>query len=249
VKNNVQAFARAGAVANIFSSGGYRVTEGDIILIKQLGTSASYTFQINENARDQVAGEIRLRQGDAFLPQKVGYYLMKAGAAAASVTTALLAVAQLHSYPNTSVFANGAEAANLESIYRGSWAMNVNNVDVYQFLDMGRYRRVDTAQQGVQASQQAAAVGTGGAYQRSAWTGPDYGMHPFNTDVAFTGLLNQSVRVSLIDAINNNIDASASTNYLVCKFRGLYAYNAASDVADITKEVFQMKPAATRLAR
>lgn len=224
-------FTRTASLVNTIESLGYRATEGDLVLSSGiLGTSASYELQINDNgSTPRIAGEIRLRPGDAFIPTKVGLYLMKAGTSV-TPTDAELAVAQLHTFPNPLVFTGASEAANLESVYRGYWTLNLNNVEVLKFLEIGRYRRVETAQQGT-------LIFTASNQGRSGWTGPDYGMHNLQNDVGFSGQDNQSIKITLPAAINNV--GTTTANYIIMKFRGAYIFNAAKDMSDVSHRAFE----------
>ena len=165
----VRAFSRISALVNNFNRAGLRATEGTLRLETALASSASYTFQINQN-QSQVITAISLRQGDAFIATSIGLFLKKAGTST-SPTDAEQAVANLHTFPDPTVFTAASEAANLNSIYNSTLQLNINNNILTQSLDTLRYKRVSTAQQGLAVSTAA----TNNTYFQSAWETAEIG--------------------------------------------------------------------------
>lgn len=221
-----KAFNRTRSLINAFESKGVRSTQGTLRLEVALGSSASYTFNINDN-QTKLATEIRLRSGDAFVPTKLGLFIKKANSG--TLTDALQAISQLHTYPNTSVFSASNEADNLESIYSGRIQITVNSVNLTETIDTLNFRRVDTAQQGL-------TVFTSSTYQRSAWQGGDYGFINYEQDICFNGQANNFANLNLATSVNNT--GTSSTNYAVLIFRGVLLLNGANVAQDKSIKTF-----------
>jgi hypothetical protein len=199
----------------------------------QLGTSASYTFAVNDN-QTKLVTEIRLRSGDAFVPTKVGLFIRKAGSL--TPTDAQQAISSLNTFPNTSIFNSTGEANNLESIYSSRLQVTVNSVNLTETIDTLNFRRVDMAQQGLAVS----TVATTGIYQRSAWQGGDYGFINYEQDICFNGQANNNVLLNLATAVDNTDQASPKTslNYAVLIFRGILLLNGAGVAQDKSIKTF-----------
>lgn len=225
-----KAFNRTRSLINSFERKGVRATQGSLRLEVQLGTSASYTFAVNDN-QTKLVTEIRLRSGDAFVPTKVGLFIRKAGSL--TPTDAQQAISQLNTFPNTSIFSSTGEANNLESIYSSRLQVTVNSVNLTETIDTLNFRRVDTAQQGL-------TVFTSSSYQRSAWQGGDYGFINYEQDICFNGQANNNVLLNLATAVDNTDQTSpkASLNYAVLIFRGILLLNGAGVAQDKSIKTF-----------
>ena len=221
-----KAFNRTRSLINAFESKGVRSTQGSLRLEVALGSSASYTFNINDN-QTKLATEIRLRSGDAFIPTKLGLFIKKANSG--TLTDALQATSELNTYPNTQIFTGLGEATNLESIYSGRIQITVNSVNLTENIDTLNFRRVDTAQQGL-------TIFTGSTYQRSAWQGGDYGFINYEQDICFNGQANNFANLNLAASVNNT--GTASTNYAVLIFRGVLLLNGANVAQDKSIKTF-----------
>lgn len=225
-----KAFNRTRSLINSFERKGVRATQGSLRLEVQLGTSASYTFAVNDN-QTKLVTEIRLRSGDAFVPTKVGLFIRKAGSL--TPTDAQQAISQLNTYPNTSIFSTTNEANNLESIYSSRLQVTVNSVNLTETIDTLNFRRVDTAQQGL-------TIATGSSYQRSAWQGGDYGFINYEQDICFNGQANNNVLLNLATAVDNTDQGATKTslNYAVLIFRGILLLNGAGVAQDKSIKTF-----------
>jgi hypothetical protein len=223
-----KAFNRTRSLINSFEKKGVRSTQGTLRVEVLLGSSANYTFNINDN-QTKLATEIRLRSGDAFLPTKIGMFIRKANSA--TLTDALQATSILHTYPNTTVF-TGSEAANLESMYSSRLQITVNSVNLTETIDTLNFRRVDMAQQGLAASANA----TVNTYQRSAWQGGDYGFINYEQDICFNGQANNFANLTLSASVDNT--GTTSSNYAVLYFRGVLLLNGAGVAQDKSIKTF-----------
>ncbi len=228
-----KAFNRTRSLINTFERKGIRATQGSLRLEVQLGTSASYTFAVNDN-QTKLVTEIRLRSGDAFVPTKVGLFIRKAGSL--TPTDAQQAISSLNTFPNTSIFNSTGEANNLESIYSSRLQVTVNSVNLTETIDTLNFRRVDMAQQGLAVS----TVATTGIYQRSAWQGGDYGFINYEQDICFNGQANNNVLLNLATAVDNTDQTSPKTslNYAVLIFRGILLLNGAGVAQDKSIKTF-----------
>ena len=227
MNQNPKAFSRSATLLNMFADRGVRGTQGSLRLEALLANSALYTFQVNDN-QNKLVTEIRLRQGDAFIPTKIGMYIKKAGTST-SPTDAEQTVSILRTYPNSTIFTAASEAANLAALYNSRLITTVNSVNLTEFIDTTQFLRVGVAQQGLVVSQLATPV-TPAAYLRDEWTGPDYGMIPFQQDLCFNGLDNQTLTLQLPAAVN--CAGTSSNNYAVIIFRGVMLPNGAKVAQD-----------------
>jgi hypothetical protein len=219
----VKSFSRTSAMVESFNKAGIRATEGTLRLESALSTSGSYTFQINAN-QSQIATEIRLRQGDAFIATAIGLYLKKAGAT--SPTDAQQTTAALHTFPNPTVFTGTNEATNLQSIYNSKLQFQVNSTNLTETLDTRRYYRVGEAQQGLAVSTAA----SNNAYFASQWNVADYGMMTFHQSIALNGQANNTINLLLPAGVD--CSGTSSTNYAVIFLKGVLLINAAKQVED-----------------
>jgi len=229
-----KAFNRTRSLINSFEKKGVRSTQGTLRVEVLLGSSANYTFNINDN-QTKLATEIRLRSGDAFVPTKVGMFIRKATPASSTLTDAEQAISILHTYPNTAVFTGSGEAANLESMYSSRLQITVNSVNLTETIDTLNFRRVDMAQQGLAASSNA----TVNLYQRSAWQGGDYGFINYEQDICFNGQANNFANLTLSTSVNNI--GTSSSNYAVLYFRGVLLLNGAGVAQDKSIKTFLNK--------
>ena len=227
-----KAFNRTRSLINSFERKGVRSTQGTLRVEVLLGSSANYTFNINDN-QTKLATEIRLRSGDAFIPTKVGMFIRKANSA--TLTDSLQATSILHTYPNTAVFTGSSEADNLESMYSSRLQITVNSVNLTETIDTLNFRRVDMAQQGLAASSNA----TVNLYQRSAWQGGDYGFINYEQDICFNGQANNFANLTLSASVNNT--GTTSSNYAVLYFRGVLLLNGAGVAQDKSIKTFLRK--------
>jgi hypothetical protein len=229
--NAVKPFNRTTGLLQSLLSKGHRAAEGELVLFATLGTSGSYTFQVNEN-QNRLLTEIRLRQGDAFIPTHVGLYLANAPYAAPS--DAQLAQVKKHTYPNTIVF--GAAAGPLEAIYNSRLQIQVNSVNLTETLYTQRFKRVGIAQQGLNASQGTSAALAASVYQQSSWDNDMYGMCALSQSIAFNGVQNNVINLLLPAAVDATV--GSNTNYAILVLKGIQVINGAGSVTDASISAF-----------
>jgi len=236
-----KAFSRTASLIHAFdrTQPKIRAVEGFMRFELNLQNSGSYQMNMNQAQGGlQLVTETRIRQSDVFLPTLLGCFIKKAGSST-TPTDSDQAVAQLLTFPNSQIFTGTNEAANLESIYNAKLQFQVNNTILIDGIDVLRYRRVGQAQQGVQLSQQASAVGSNGAYLRNQWDNEHYGMMPMHQTIALNGQATQNLNLILPSAVNNA--GTNSQNYFVVIMRGVLLLNASGVVNDSTLETFMKK--------
>jgi hypothetical protein len=226
-------------IDEIHRTTGIRAAQGFLRLDVLLGTNGQYVFQPNAATGQPPANvtETRVRQADVFIATSLGFFLKRVGSATPAATDD--AIGQLYTFPDNVIFPT-TESTNLEVLYNSSLQITIGNQIVVQGLDLLQMRRVGMAQQGLQASQQAAAVGTAGAYQRSQWDGSEYGFAPLHQAFAFNGQNNQQINLILPTAINCTA-AGAFTNYGTIIMRGVLAINASNIIRDQSFDSFMTK--------
>jgi hypothetical protein len=224
----VKAFNRTTGLLQSLLAKGHRAAEGELVLFAQLGNSGAYTFQVNEN-QNKLVSEIRLRQGDAFIPTHVGLYLTKT----ADATDAELSAAKKHTFPNTVVFSGSNEAKNLEAIYNSRLQVQVNSVNLTETLYTQRFKRVGMAQQGLAISTAA----SNNSYQQSSWDNDMYGMCAMSQSIAFNGVQNNVINLILPASVAAG--GTSSINYAVIVFKGVQVINGSSAVSDASISAFK----------
>jgi len=235
MNNEIKAFSRPKALLNKLENNsklGIRGTQGTLRLKVLLGNSGSYTWQIGQ-AQNQIIDEIRLRQGDSFIPTKIGMYIQKV---ASTLTDSDQVTAIDRTFPNPLIFTGAAEAALLEGLYHGRIVFNINSTNLVEFIDTLQFRRVGMAQQLVNY---VVASPAGNGIQRDSWDGGDYGLIPFHQDILLNGQANQSVQLQLPTAIN--AAGTSSSNYAILIMRGIMILNGAKMTQDASINSFLTK--------
>jgi hypothetical protein len=227
--NAVKPFNRTTGLLQSLLAKGHRAAEGELVLFATIGTSGAYTFQVNEN-QNKLVSEIRLRQGDAFIPTHIGMYLGKAGATSPVDTD--IAKVRKHTYPNTTVFSKAGEADNLEVFYNSRLQIQVNSVNLTETLATQRFKRVGVSQQGLAISTAAAD----NKYQQSEWANDMYGMCALSQSIAFNGVQNNVINLILPAAVD--CTGTSSTNYAIIVFKGIQVINGAGSVSDASISAF-----------
>jgi len=228
----VKAFNRTTGLLQSLLAKGHRAAEGELVLFAQLGNSGAYTFQVNEN-QNKLVSEIRLRQGDAFIPTHIGLYLTKT----ADATDAELSAAKKHTYPNTIVFSGSNEAKNLEAIYNSRLQVQVNSVNLTETLYTQRFKRVGTAQQGLNASTGSSVTPAASVYQASEWSNDMYGMCTMSQSIAFNGVQNNVINLILPASVAAG--GTSSNNYAIIVFKGVQVINGSNAVSDASISAFK----------
>lgn len=225
-----KSFSRTKALINLFERKGQRASEGYLRLEALIGASGSYTFQVNANQTALVT-ETRLRQGDAFIPTKIGFFIRKS----ATTSDANQAVSVLQTWPNIAVFPTAQDAA-LEAFYNSRIQITVNSVNLTEFIPTLQFRRVGQAQQGLSF---VVASPAGNTYQRSQWEGPDYGFANYEQDICFNGQANNTCQLILPTATTVTADGSTA-NYAVIMFKGILVQDGAKTVNDRSFKSFEL---------
>jgi hypothetical protein len=225
--NAVKPFNRTTGLLQSLLAKGHRAAEGELVLFATLGTSGSYTFQVNEN-QNRLVSEIRLRQGDAFIPTHVGLFL--GTIASATPTDAQIAAVRKHTFPNLNVFTTATNA--LEAIYNSRLQIQVNSVNLTETLSTQRFKRVGQSIQGLAVS----TVNTTGVVPQSQWDNDMYGMCALSQSIAFNGVQNNTVNLILPAAVDTTV--SSTTNYAIVVFKGIQVINGAGSVTDASISAF-----------
>ncbi len=225
-------------IEEIAATTGIRAAQGFLRMDVLLTTNGQYVFQPNQTTSGTInVTETRVRQADVFVATSIGFFLKRVGSATPTATDD--SIGQLYTFPDSTIFPT-TESTNLEALYNSTLQITIGNQIIVQGLDLLQMRRVGMAQAGLQASQQAAAVGTNGAYQRSQWDGSEYGFAPLHQSFAFNGQNNQTINLILPSAVTCTA-AGAFTNYATIILRGVLAINGSSAIRDKSFDSFITK--------
>lgn len=192
-----------------------KLTQTVIRLEQTLNTTQSlYTFPVttvsNAPAGTLFPSERRLNQQDSFIVSSLGVYL----AEPASANT----VAYIdYTYPSPSVFSNTGEAAGLETIYKASMKITVNNTVICPSYHFGWHRLVP------QSQKVAAGTNQNGIAYDQIDAGSD-GRIPIEPNWILIGSKNNLIEVSLPAALP--AVGTAGFTRLILEFRGILAQNS-----------------------
>lgn len=190
------------------------VTPGYLRLEQSVqNTLTNIQFNVLENQGTQNVTERRLKLPDAFVIEKLSICLMKAGATT-SATQSEIAVSQLHTFPNPTVFSAANEAANMMNIYNGYLSVRVNETVYIDSMDVNRFYRVSTSQQG---------AGPAVAIPRDEWNAPDYSFYELTPTITLDGGASNYINLYFPSSIN--MGGTSSQNFVVCIARGFLIQN------------------------
>lgn len=197
-----------------------RVTQGFIASLASIqGTTKTISFNLLTNQGTVRSIENRLNVTDLFTVTHMTLYLIKAGATT-TATDDELAVAQNHTFENTTIFTGANEAVNVGQLYRGVMQVKIDNDVIIDSLDCMRFRRVENAQQGIAVSTAA----SNNAYSRSGYVGPNFAFAEIDPEITFNGIGKNEVTINL--PANLNMGGTGSQNFVMAHFRGLLWQNA-----------------------
>lgn len=229
VNEYVRPFSRTSAMINEFSKAGIRATEGTLRLEVLLGQSGLYTFNVNQQ-QTALASETRLRQGDAFVPTSMGFYVKEL---TASATDDVQCSSVLNTW-NSGNF-SATNRANIYALWStGKIQYQVNSVNVSETIDCLRYYRAGVAQVGLTTITSGAAYT--GAYGANEWDSADYGMQTLHQNICLNGQQNNTINLSLGSAIN--VGGGTQNRYAVIILRGTLLINGANMVQDSSINAF-----------
>lgn len=114
-----------------------------------------YKFSFNQFDSSEAPGEVKLPQTDAFVVDKLAYFIASRNANEAGTE-------RLVTYPDTTIFPNvtgatglvaGSPAdfknSHLNAIYNGQYKINLNNRDIFEKVDMQRHLYVPRQDQSI----------------------------------------------------------------------------------------------------
>ena len=196
------------------------VTPGYLRLEQSVqSTLTNVQFNVLENQGSQNVTERRLKLPDAFVVEKITIAIMKAGATT-TATQAEIATSHLHTFPNPLVFTGAGEAANLMNIYNGYLSVRVNETVYIDSMDVTRFYRVSTSQQG---------AGPATVIPRSEWNAPDYSFYELTPTITLDGGASNYLNLYFPSSIN--MSGTNSQNFVVFFARGFLIQNGSSRVA------------------
>ena len=202
------------------------ITESFLFLMKSIqNTITVLNFDVLTNASSGTPPTVieqRLNMSDRFCVKDMAMFLMKTAAAGGGgvSTSAEINNGIPRTYPNATVFANAGEALNLESVYNGFATIIIDSIVYYQKLDLRKFYRVPTSQQGVAVS---TVAGTG-VLANDGWDILNYAYAPVVPQFEFNGSGNNQFTFT-----NNNptnlAGAVTSQNWMCASFRGFLIQN------------------------
>lgn len=202
------------------SRSGIILTEGYMYLIGRINAvTAQFRFDVLNT--DQANGpqktiERRLNITDNFHAYHIGAYLMKPAIAGATANDAELLVTQEQTWSNPTVF--GASATNINAFYNGNIRIAINSKVWYEALDLKRFKRISTSQQG---------NGPALAIQHDEWNAPNYGMHELTPSFTLLGQGKNEISLQFPVSTPTFAAAAGSETWCAILIRGFLAQNAA----------------------
>lgn len=195
-----------------------------------LGTQSNFSFNPLETTKDSATPKTSrlLKPNNAFIITHLGFALLQEVAAEDTDAARLLAHsrARLHHFYNPAVF-GGTNDPNLQGIYNGFMTVDVNQTEWFSGIDMTRFERVGSAQQGLLTACYVQADGTTDVesfYGASTKDDGLYGYYPV-TPWWISGTDTAQFTVNLPTSLNLAATGSNTTNYAVLLVRGYQINN------------------------
>lgn len=189
------------------------------VSIQQAGVSSlSFDFLVNQGNMNVT--EQRLNMTDKFAAAHISVMIGRATGNVAA-TPAMIATGQLHTFPNPAVFTGGAgvEAENLNGLYNGNMKITIDSIVYEQSLDVRRFYRVGTAQQGL-------TTGDGtGEYGASNWGDYAYPFAPLTPAITLSGTGKNEFILNTPGNLGIDMQATGAQNFAVCYLRGFLIQN------------------------
>lgn len=188
-----------------------------------LGTTNEITFKIgvNEQANGQniFPTENRLALNDAFFVKEWGVMFYAYDTSGTPEAQALArARARLHTWANPNVF--NAASVSVDSAYNGKLSLRVDDTVFVDSMDMLRFMRIGTAQEGVELSTGA----TSPAYLGDTFLNSEMFAHETNPLVRLNGMGKNVLRVQL-PSTENFAAVSGQAIVAVAYLRGWLSQN------------------------
>lgn len=185
------------------------------VSIQQAGVSSlSFDFLVNQGNMNVT--EQRLNMTDKFAAAYLSVVLFRAGTTVAA-TQAEIAIGTLHTFNNPTVF--GAEAPALMGLYNGNMKITIDSIVYEQSLDIRRFYRVGTAQEGM-----APGDGTD-VYGGSTWSDYAYPFAPLTPAITLSGTGKNEFILNTPGNLGIDMQATGAQNFAVCYLRGFLIQN------------------------
>lgn len=220
--NNEQTIQRirTSLVAKGFMKGTETATQGTLRLLSNVdGTFQAPQFNVLENVGTTYVTEQRLALTDLFTVTHWGLYMGRAAKAGTTSTAAEMANMQLHTNNSPLVFTTTGD--NLNTYYNGTMSITIDRDKIIDRIDIKRFWRVGTANQGLQQT----VTATVGLYPLDEWQGPNYGMSECDPNITFNGAGQNTIEVQAAAAVSTAATGNFS-NHLVLMMRGIRWQNA-----------------------
>lgn len=187
--------------------------------------SGVYQFSFNKMDSTENIGEKKLGQQDAFIADKIGFFLATRNASEAGTELLVTYPAPVF-FPNVTnapTLAAGSPASfrnsHLQAVYNGEYKINLAGTDVFESLDMQRHLHIPEVQD------QAAP----------AYTDPDQGLLLIEPYMVLRGNTKHYVEVKLpvipnmlIEAVRQTTNTADKEHILVAYVRGAFINSGAN---------------------
>lgn len=186
------------------------------------GSYSQINFNVLINQGSANVTERRLSITDLFCATSMSIFIFKAGTSTTASQTEI-AQANLKTFPNNVTFSGANEAANLEVLYNSYLSIRIDSTVYVDSLDLRRFYRVGTAQEGVNIS----AAASNNAYVADSYENMNYGFSPLDPGVILNGRGKNEISISVPAPVN--MGGTSSQNFVVCYLRGFLMQNAAKN--------------------
>jgi len=218
-KLKIQATDRTRAIFNgLRKRKGVISTQSYLRLEQVLGTQGNINFSVLVNDGAANVNERRLSITDAFTITSLAVVIYK------QASGGNLSAAQLDTFPNPLIYSGANEAANLQAIYNGYLSVRVNSVVYIDSLDVYRFYRVGTAQEGVIVSQ--TTTPTTSPYVASEFSKGDYPFYSLTPSIRLSGATKNELSLTLPESVAMG-GTAGTTNRVVLYLRGFLEQNGA----------------------
>lgn len=182
------------------------------------GSFTSVNFNVLQNQGTANVTEKRLAITDTFTITSLSVMIFKAGAGT-TATQVEISQSLLQLWANPQVFTGVGEAAALRALYNGNMQIKVDGTVYIDSLDLMRFWRPGTSQQGMGSD-----AANNAKVQVNEWPAVSFGFNKLVPTITLSGAGKNEISLNI--PTSTSFAGTSSQNFVVCYLRGLLNQNA-----------------------
>jgi hypothetical protein len=192
----------------------------------QVGTTATsqFSFNVLANQGTPASTERRLQITDRFAVTAISLMMYNCVAVASVASAANRSQAKLHTWNSPAVF-TAANSLVLESLYNGYLRAIIDGTTIIDSLDLRRFYRIGSSQQGTIVSTGTATASTFPVIQADEWNESNYAFAQMTPAMILNGAGRNELTINTPEATVLSPSAT-SANFLVLYMRGWLIQNS-----------------------